>query len=71
MPTAMCGGIGFLLAMGCKVGIRTQLVNWKTKELVMDFVVESTKNSVHILNAISPAWTSAPAFSKYIVDRYF
>lgn len=54
-----------------KVGIRPQLVNWKTKELVMDFLIEKTDNSLHVLNAISPAWTCAPSFAKYIVQEYF
>ena len=49
-----------------KVGIRPQLVNWKTKELVMDFLIEKGPTSIHILNAISPAFTSAPAFANYI-----
>lgn len=53
-----------------KVGIRPQLVDWKTKELMMDFLVEKQGNTVHVLNAISPAFTSSMAFAKYIVDHY-
>jgi (S)-2-hydroxyglutarate dehydrogenase len=53
-----------------KVGIRPQLINWQEKKMEMDFVVEKTGNSLHVLNAISPAFTSAPAFSKYLVDNY-
>jgi len=53
-----------------KVGIRPQLVNWETKELVMDFVVEKKDNHIHILNAISPAFTSAMAFADFVVDCY-
>ncbi len=49
-----------------KVGIRPQLVNKKDGELVMDFVVDSTENSYHILNSISPAFTCSMAFSKFI-----
>lgn len=52
-----------------KVGIRAQLLNTKTHELVMDFLVERKKNSVHVLNAISPAFTSSMSFAKYIVDQ--
>ena len=53
-----------------KVGIRPQLVHWETKALEMDFVVEQAGKGVHILNAISPAWTSAPAFAAYVVGTY-
>ena len=53
-----------------KVGIRPQLVDWERKELVMDFLVLKDSNSVHILNAISPAFTSAFAFAEYVVSQY-
>jgi len=52
-----------------KVGIRPQLVNTRTKRLEMDYIVEETSNSIHILNAISPAFTSAFAFAELLVDR--
>jgi L-2-hydroxyglutarate oxidase LhgO len=54
-----------------KVGIRPQLVDWKKKELLMDFLVIENENSIHILNAISPAFTSSMAFAEYIVKKYF
>lgn len=53
-----------------KVGIRPQLVDWARKELVMDFVVLQDQESLHILNAISPAFTSSMAFASYVVDEY-
>lgn len=53
-----------------KVGIRPQLVDWKKKELVMDFIVLKDRNSIHILNAISPAFTSSMCFAKFIVEKY-
>lgn len=53
-----------------KVGIRPQLVNTREGRLEMDFVVEQGRNSVHVLNAISPAFTSAFAFAAYIVDQF-
>lgn len=53
-----------------KVGIRPQLINLRTQKLEMDFVIETTPSSVHVLNAISPAFTSAFAFSELLVDRY-
>lgn len=53
-----------------KVGIRPQLVNLKEKRLVMDFVLEQTADSLHVLNSISPAFTSSFAFAEAIVDRH-
>lgn len=50
-------------------GIRAQLLNTKTNELVQDFIVEQTENSIHILNAVSPAFTCSFAFAEYIVDK--
>ncbi len=52
-----------------KVGIRPQLVDTKAGRLEMDFVVERGQHSVHVLNAISPASTSAFAFADYVVER--
>lgn len=53
-----------------KAGIRPQLVDWKKKELVMDFIVLKHENSIHILNTISPGFTSSMAFAKFIVGKY-
>lgn len=53
-----------------KVGIRPQLVDIKTNELVMDFVIERHENTVHVLNSISPAFTSSLAFADMVVDEY-
>jgi len=53
-----------------KVGIRPQLVDWKQKELVMDFVVLKGQSSLHILNAISPAFTSSMAFAEFVVGEH-
>jgi L-2-hydroxyglutarate oxidase LhgO len=53
-----------------RVGIRPQLIDWNNKELVMDFVVLKNENSIHILNAVSPAFTSAMAFAEFVVERY-
>ncbi|TLS69029.1 L-2-hydroxyglutarate oxidase [Mariprofundus erugo] len=52
-----------------KVGIRAQLLDISKHELVMDFIVENGENSTHVLNAISPAFTSSMSFAKYIVDQ--
>lgn len=51
-------------------GIRAQLLNKKTLELVQDFVVESDEHSVHILNAVSPAFTCSTPFSKWVVENH-
>ncbi|MEN2994217.1 MAG: L-2-hydroxyglutarate oxidase [Thermodesulfovibrio sp.] len=53
-----------------KVGIRPQLIDIEKKELVMDFVVIKDANTLHILNAISPAFTSAFAFAEHVVKEY-
>lgn len=52
-----------------KVGIRPQLIDWAKKELIMDFVLLSKDNTVHVLNAVSPAFTSAFAFSEHAVSQ--
>lgn len=51
-------------------GIRAQLLNTRTKELVMDFIVEADEDSVHILNAVSPAFTASYPFTRWIVENY-
>jgi L-2-hydroxyglutarate oxidase LhgO len=49
-------------------GIRAQLVHLPTGKLEQDFVVRPLVNSTHILNAVSPGWTSSIPFAKYIVS---
>jgi L-2-hydroxyglutarate oxidase LhgO len=53
-----------------KAGIRAQLLNVRNKELVMDFVVEGDKESVHILNAVSPAFTASFPFARWVVNKF-
>ena len=53
-----------------KPGIRAQLLNTKTNELLQDFVVEGNSKSVHILNAVSPAFTSSFPFARWVVKEY-
>ena len=50
-------------------GIRAQLVD-KEGKLVDDFVVERAGSVIHVLNAVSPGWTSALPFGEWIVDSY-
>jgi L-2-hydroxyglutarate oxidase LhgO len=53
-----------------KVGIRPQLVDWRTKTLVMDFLVEARDEAVHVLNPISPAFTSSMELARTIVREH-
>jgi L-2-hydroxyglutarate oxidase len=53
-----------------KPGIRAQLLDTQTLSLVQDFVVEGDKDSVHVLNAVSPAFTCAFPFSQYVAERF-
>ncbi len=54
-----------------KVGIRPQLVDWKTKALVMDFRVDAVDGSVHVLNPVSPAFTSSMDLARSVVAQHF
>ena len=51
-------------------GIRAQLLDKTKSQLVEDFVIEGDNKSVHVLNAVSPAFTCALPFSAYIVANY-
>ena len=51
-----------------KVGIRPQLVDTRSGRLEMDFLVQDGNNSTHVLNAISPAFTSAFPFASFVAD---
>lgn len=50
-------------------GIRAQLLNKETLELVQDFVFEGDQRSFHILNAVSPGFTCSIPFARYVVDN--
>ncbi|GBD32928.1 L-2-hydroxyglutarate oxidase LhgO [bacterium HR33] len=50
-------------------GIRAQLLDLKARKLEMDFRLEGDDRSFHVLNAVSPAFTCAFPFSRYVVDR--
>ncbi len=52
-----------------RVGVRAQLVNVRDRKLEMDFIVRPGTASTHILNAVSPAWTSSLAVAAHVVDR--
>ena len=51
-------------------GIRAQLVHLPTGKLEQDFIVTSKANATHILNAVSPGWTSCIPFGRYVVNEF-
>lgn len=51
-----------------KVGIRAQMLDKDTGELVTDFLVVGGPASTHVLNAISPAFTSAFPFARHVCE---
>lgn len=52
-----------------KPGIRAQLVDITQRKLEMDFVLEGDQRSMHVLNAVSPAFTCGLPFSEYVCER--
>jgi len=52
-----------------KPGIRAQLLDIRRRRLEMDFVLEGDDRSMHVLNAVSPAFTCSLPFSQYVCDR--
>lgn len=50
-------------------GVRAQLFHLPTKSLEMDFIVADGPGSTHVLNAVSPAWTSALAVGRHVVAQ--
>ena len=50
-------------------GIRAQLMNIRSKRLEMDFVIEGDNKSMHVLNAVSPAFTCSLPFSEYVCNE--
>ncbi len=51
-------------------GIRAQLLDKHRRTLVQDFVVEGDRTSIHILNAVSPAFTCAFPFADFVCREY-
>jgi L-2-hydroxyglutarate oxidase LhgO len=50
-------------------GIRAQLLDITKRKLEMDFVLEGDRRSIHVLNAVSPAFTCSLPFADYVCDR--
>lgn len=46
------------------------MLDRRSGNLVTDFVVEHGQHSTHVLNAISPAWTSAFPFARHVCDNF-
>jgi len=59
------------LVPATKVGIRPQLVDWETKQMVMDFMLVADGPALHVLNPISPAFTSSMDLAQGIVAAHF
>jgi len=51
-------------------GIRAQLLDKRSRELVQDFVIEGDDRSIHVLNAVSPAFTCAFPFADFVISTY-
>ncbi|GKS58921.1 aminobutyraldehyde dehydrogenase [Nitrospira sp.] len=52
-----------------KPGIRAQLVDIRKRKLEMDFVLQGDRQSMHVLNAVSPAFTCGLPFSQHVCER--
>lgn len=50
-------------------GIRSQLIHLPSGKLEQDFIIKEEHNSTHILNAVSPGWTSALPLGEYVSER--
>jgi L-2-hydroxyglutarate oxidase len=59
-----------MLRPTAKVGIRPQLVQLDTGKLEPDYVVLKAGSTLHVLNTVSPGFTSSFAFARVIVDRF-
>lgn len=51
-------------------GIRAQLLDLRTRRLIQDFLIEGDARSIHILNAVSPAFTCSFPFARHVVHHY-
>ena len=52
-----------------KPGIRAQLYNKNTHDFESDFVIKRGEKSTHLLNIVSPGWTSSLTFSRWLVKN--
>lgn len=52
-----------------KPGIRAQLLDTRSMQLLMDFCYEGDEKSFHVLNAVSPAFTCAFPFARLMCEK--
>lgn len=52
-----------------KPGIRAQLIDKRDNTFITDFCYEGDQYSFHVLNAVSPAFTCALPFSRFLVQQ--
>lgn len=52
-----------------KPGIRAQLFDITKNKLENDFILEGDNRSLHVLNAVSPGFTSSLPFAQFVVDQ--
>jgi L-2-hydroxyglutarate oxidase len=52
-----------------KPGIRAQLVETKSGKLVQDFKIAKEGSVIHVLNSVSPGWTSSLSFGSWIASQ--
>ena len=50
-------------------GIRAQLINKVTNEFINDFMHEYIDGNMHVINAVSPAFTSCLALGEYLISK--
>ena len=50
-------------------GIRPQLINTQTLEFFNDFICKKCHSTIHVVNAVSPAFTSSFAIADYLLDK--
>ena len=60
---------GELIKRWGKPGLRAQLLNRKTNTLEMDFIIEGDHQSIHVLNAVSPAFTCSFPFADFVCNK--
>ena len=50
-------------------GIRPQLIDKKDLIFINDFLYEKINENIHIVNAVSPAFTSCLALAEFIIKK--
>ena len=62
--------INFQIEMNTKTyGIRPQIINRTSYEFINDFIYEEINGNIHIVNAVSPAFTSCFSLSEFIAHK--